>query len=340
MKRSIMPIMVLVLLAAWLPAASAANVASGPSEADVIDRAQAKVVKIFGAGGFRGMESYQSGILISPEGHIMTVWSYVLDTDHISVHLNDGRQFEAKLLGGDPRLEMAVLKIEAAEVPHFDLAKAARADAGTRVLALSNLFQVALWNEPVSVQHGTVAVVTRLEARRGVFETPYHGPICVLDMTTNNPGAAGGALINRRGELAAMLGKELRNSLNNTWINYAIPIDQLRESVDAIRAGKSIARTDESPEKKPAHAVDLSALGIVLVPDVLERTPAFVDQVRDGSPAARAGVRPDDLVVLVGNHLTQSCKATRKELEMIDRDTPVKLTVLRGRELLELTLRE
>ena len=130
MKRFMIPIMVLVLLAAWLPAAWAANVASGPSEADVIDRAQAKVVKIFGAGGFRGMESYQSGILISSEGHIMTVWSYVLDTDHISIHLNDGRQFQAKLLGGDPRLEMAVLKIEAADLPHFDLAKAARADAG------------------------------------------------------------------------------------------------------------------------------------------------------------------------------------------------------------------
>ena len=329
-----------IMFVALLPApARAANAPQDRGLARAIDQAQSKVVKIFGAGGFRGMEHYQSGILISPEGHILTVWSYVLDTDHIAVHLGDGRRFEAKLLGGDPRLEAAVLKIEAADLPCFDLAKAVPLDAGSRVLAMSNLFKVAQWNEPVSVQHGTVSVVTRMEARRGTFETPYHGPIYVLDVVTNNPGAAGGALVTRRGELAGMLGKELRNSLNNTWLNYAVPIDQLRASVDAIRAGKFVPSSDEPADRKPPHPVDLAALGVVLVPDVLERTPAFVDQVRAGSPADRAGLRPDDLVLLVRDHLTQSCKALQKELEMVDRDDAVKLTVLRGRDLVELTVR-
>ena len=76
----------------------------------------------------------------------------------------------------------------------------------------------------------------------------------------------------------------------------------------------------------------------MLVPDVLERTPAYVDQVRPGTAAARAGLQPDDLILLVGNHLTQSCKALRKELEMIDRADAVKITILRGQELLEVTL--
>ena len=67
----------------------------------------------------------------------------------------DGRKFEAKLLGADPRLEVAVLKIEAAGLPCFDLAKAAKVDAGARVLAFSNLFGVATGNEPASVQKGT-----------------------------------------------------------------------------------------------------------------------------------------------------------------------------------------
>ena len=84
--------------------------------------------------------------------------------------------------------------------------------------------------------------------------------------------------------------------------------------------------------------MDLARLGIVLVPDMLERTPAYVDEVRPGSPAARAGLRPDDLVLLVGDHLTQSCKALRTELEMIDRDDRVHLTVLRGQELIEVVL--
>jgi serine protease Do len=156
-------------------------------------------------------------------------------------------------------------------------------------------------------------------------------------MTTNNPGAAGGALVNRRGALAAMLGKELRNTLNNTWLNYAIPIEQLRPSVEAIRAGKFVA-TPEPAAKKPARPASPAALGIVLVPDVLERTPAFVDQVRPGSPAARAGLLPDDLVLLVGNRLTQSCKSLQQELETIDRGDPIKLTVLRGQELVDVTL--
>ena len=127
------------------------------------------------------------------QGHILTVLSHALDTDYISVTLSDGRKFEAKLLGADPRLDVAVLKIEAAGLPHFELRDAATAQAGARVLALSNLFGVAMGNEPASVQHGTVSVVTRLDARRGVFETPYHGPVYVLDLVSNNPGAAGGA---------------------------------------------------------------------------------------------------------------------------------------------------
>jgi serine protease Do len=306
--------------------------------ARVIDQAQTKMVKIYGAGGFRGMEGYQTGFLISAEGHVLTALSYVLDTDRITVTLNDGRRYDAKLLGGDPRLEVAVLKIDAANLPHFDLAKAVPLTGGTRILALSNLFNVAMGDEPASVQSGTVSVVTRLEGRRGVFETPYHGPIYVLDVATNNPGAAGGALVNLHGELAGLLGKELRNSLNNTWLSYAVPIDQLRESVDDIMAGKSVAFKPLPAEKKPTHPMDPALLGITLVPDVLEWTPAYVDQVRPGTAAARAGLRPDDLVLLVGNRLTQSCKALRKELEMIDRADAVRITILRGQEMVEVTL--
>ncbi len=205
------------------------------------------MVKIFGAGGTAGLEPYQSGFLISGEGHVLTVWSYVLDTDYITATLNDGRKFEAKLLGADPRLEIAVLKIEATDLDHYELAHSAAADTGTRVLAFSNLFGVATGDEPDSVQHGVIAAKTRLDARRGAYATPYHGPVYVLDAMTNNPGASGGALTNLRGELLAMLGKELRNSQSNIWLNYALPVDQLTASVDQIMAGKTLAA---APDKK------------------------------------------------------------------------------------------
>jgi len=211
-------------------------------------------------------------------------------------------------------------------------------EAGARVLAFSNLFGVATGNEPASVQHGTVSVKTRLEARRGAFDTPYHGPVYVLDVVTNNPGAAGGALLTRQGELAAMLGKELRNAQNNTWLNYAVPISELRESVDQIRAGKFVVRREEEPVKRPARGLSPEALGLVLVPDVVERTPPYVDQVVRGSAAAGAGIRPDDLVVLVGDRLVPSCKTLRSELQLVPFEDKVKLTVLRAQEMREVVL--
>jgi serine protease Do len=80
-------------------------------------------------------------------------------------------------------------------------------------------------------------------------------------------------------------------------------------------------------------------LGIVLVPDVVERTPPYVDDVRPAGPAAAAGLRSDDLVLMVNDRLVQSQKALRSELEYVDYEDEVKLTVLRGQELVEIVLR-
>jgi serine protease Do len=324
------------MLATAAPAAEPAN-----PIVETIEQAQPKLVKIYGAGGPRGLEAYQSGFLISPNGHILTAFSTVLDTDQIDVTLADGRKFQAKMIGADPRLEVAVLKIEAADLPSFDLKKAIEAESGVRILALSNLFNVAIGNEQASVQRGTIAAKARLEARRGVFETPYDGPVYVLDVVTNNPGAAGGALVTRRGELLGMLGKELKNSLNDTWLNYAIPIGELRQSVEQIETGKFVVRRDEKA-KKPAKGLTLALLGIVLVPDLWDRTPPYIDYVVPGSPAAKAGLRPDDIVYLVGERLTPSCKSLREELSYIDYEDKVKLTLLRsqdrGQEMVEVVV--
>ena len=82
--------------------------------------------------------------------------------------------------------------------------------------------------------------------------------------------------------------------------------------------------TIKPPTSSPSDAVDLAALGIVLVPDVLERTPPFVDAVRAGSPAAQAGIKPDDLVVFVGDNLVHSCKGLRDELARLERDAALR----------------
>lgn len=328
-------------LAVALAAAASAPVAraeASPSFAAVIRDVQPKIVKIYGAGGFRGLEPYQSGFLISPQGHVLTAWSYVLDTDFITVTLNDGRKFQGKLLGADPRLELAVLKIEAEDLPHFELAQAASAETGARVLAFSNLFGVAAGDEPASVLHGSVAAMSRLEARRGVFETPYRGQVYILDAMTNNPGAAGGALTDRQGRLLGMLGKELRNASNGTWLNYAIPAAEMAPTVDEIRAGKFVARSADDDERKPERAMSAALLGLILVPDVLDRTPPYLDRVQPGSAADKAGLRPDDLVLFINGQLVPSCQTFEADLERIDQADKVRLTVLRDQELIEVEL--
>jgi serine protease Do len=305
---------------------------------EVIESVQPKIVKIYGAGGYRGLEPYQSGFLISADGHVLTVWSYVLDTDYLSVTLDDGRKFDAKLLAADPRLELAVVKIEADGLPFFDLAQAVKPATGTRVLAFSNLFGVATGDEPASVQHGVVSAMAKLDARRGAYQTPYRGPVYILDAMTNNPGAAGGALTDASGRFLGMLGKELRSSVNNTWLNYAIPAAEMAKTVAEMRAGKFVKRPLSETVQKPKDAWSLDRLGLVMVPDVLERTPPYVDEVRPGSLAAHAGLKPDDLIVFVNDRLVASCKSLAGELEYIDRIDRVKLSITRGSELIEIML--
>ena len=327
-----------VVVAVVLTTAVCGSVAQAADWHSTIAAAQQKTVKIHGAGGFRGLEAYQSGVLISAEGHVLTLWSYVLDTDDVSVTLDDGRKFTAKLLGADPKLEIALLKIDATELPHFELTEAVPATVGQRVLALSNVFGIATGEEAVSVQHGHVAADTSLDARRGVFESTYRGPVYVLDAMTNNPGSAGGALVGLDGRLIGLLGKELRDAGHNVWLNYAMPISALADTTREMLAGRFTPATTEKPATAVPDAWKLETLGIVLVPDLVPRTPPFIDTLRRGGPAERAGLLPDDLVLYVNGRLVPSAQALRAELSQIDRGDEIRLTVLRKAELIEVSL--
>ena len=111
-------------------------------------------------------------------------------------------------------------------------------EPGTNVLAFSNQFQIATRDEPMSIQRGVIAAHSKLVGRIGVFEASYRGNVYVIDAITNNPGAGGGVITTRKGELIAMIGKELRNELTNTWINYAIPFNATVEVPD--KDGKKV----------------------------------------------------------------------------------------------------
>ena len=327
----------LILIAVALSCALSSTRAAASTMMDAIAEAEPKIVKIYGAGGIRGLEAYQSGFVISDEGHVLTAWSYVLDTDAVVVTLSDGRRFEAELLGADPRLEIAILKIDGSTPDFFSLAESRQLMAGDRVLAFSNLYGIATGNEPSSVLHGTVSAVTPLSARRGVFKTPYNGPAYIIDAVTNNSGAAGGALTDHAGRIAGILGKELRSAETNAWLNYAIPINELRDSVQAIIEGRTI----ETPEEELTVAEDpwtSQRMGVRFVPNVLAVTPPFVEQVVADSIADRVGLQPDDLVIYVDQTLVRSLSELQKELSKLDFSLPLPLTIMRNHQIIQIEL--
>ncbi len=320
----------------WLPVRGEAQ-----SSSDAINDVLPRVVKIYGAGGLRNLEAYGTGFLVSPEGHIATVWSHVLDNFAVTVVLNDGRRFEASVLGFEPQLDLAVLKLdeENLELPYFDVNNSITAGPGSFVLGFSNMFNVAAGDEPVSVIHGVIAAKTELITRRGTYESPYDGEVYIVDAATNNSGAAGGVLTTRDGQLLGMIGKELRNAGSNTWVNYAVPIQELGHAIEQIISGQF----DNEPTEDPATSEDslqVSPLnfGLVLIPDVINRTPAYIEAVLPKSPAARAGIQPDDLVLFVNDELVDSCRSFRQELSRLELGDELRLVLRRGEQLITVEL--
>lgn len=343
------------MLGRWLgPTALAASavllaVAFAPAQqpvGPVAVEVNKKLVKLFGAGGFKGLPSYGTGILVSPKGYVLTVNNHILSTTNLRVHLYDGRVYTAKLVSREPEFDLALVKIEndVDFLPHYDIAKAAAqpvAEAGDLVLAHSNCFQIATRDEPMSVQRGVVAAYADLRGRRGVFDAPYNGEVYFIDTVANNPGSAGGALTNRRGELIGIVGRELKNTLTDTWINYAVPVQAKVE----VKRDEKIVKVDvptfvkESIEGKykegdKVRREDKGGYhGILLVANAVSATPPYVEEVAPNSPAALAGLKPDDLIVYVDGELVPSIRMFRETMKQYGPDADIRLEIQRGSKL-------
>lgn len=311
-----------------------------------------KMVKLFGSGGFRGVVAYGTGVIVSPDGHVLTAAGSLLDTPELRVHLSDGRRCNAKLVVLEPALDVALIKIEGVDdLPYFDVVAAASkplAGPGTWILGFTNCFEIATRDEAMSVQRGVIQAYARLPLQRGVFEAPYTGEVYVLDAVTNNPGAAGGALVSRAGDFLGLIGKELRNASSDTWINYALPAQARIETRDGDKTRMvtlaEFVTLGIQGKYKPSARPEKSAgdggyHGIVLVPNVVERTPPYVEETLPGSPAARAGLRPDDLIVYVDGEPVISVAAFRVIMGRTHAGQVVKLEVRRGERMESIELK-
>jgi serine protease Do len=170
-------------------------------------------------------------------------------------------------------------------------------------------------------------------------------------------------LIDRKGNLLGIIGRELRNTLSDTWMNYAIPVHasvelKIRELVKDSQGRESEQertvrislpefvqkgmRGEYKPISRPRPVAGEGGWhGIIFVPNILERTPAYVEDVVPGSPAAQAGLRPDDLISFVDGEPVVSIKAFQEWIRKNTRPgSTIRLEVRRGEALhtVELTL--
>lgn len=321
--------------------ASAPVEAAGPF-AEAILRAQPRVVKLFGA-GLGALQGYSSGVLISSDGRILTTLEALLESEHARVVLGDGRRLPFTLLARDERRQLALLKVDAAGLPHFELDAGADPQPGDWVVAAANPFKVAVGGEPVSVIVGVVAARAPLAARRRSQEFAYEGEALIVDALIATPGSSGGALLDASGNLIGLIGKAAESTRTNTWLNYAVPADELAAFVREADQGRTSPSTVDWPPPAELSGPEMRArvahLGVRFFGLGARRSPAYVERVRVGSAAEESGLRSGDLLLSIHQAPIATCEQAERLLASQPPGGAVELIVKRGQEVLTLMLR-
>lgn len=290
---------------------------------------QNRVVKIYGAKVGR-TPGYASGLIISAKGQILTANGTHLNGERIRVVLPDG---SSHLATADRRSrvdQLAILSVAADTDQFFDLAQPASVFKGQWVLAVSNLFKIADGTEPASVMRGVVSLRTKLEAKRGNQAFPYEGEVVLLDAISSNPGAPGGAVVDAQsGTLVGMIGPILESRSSGTKLNYAIPTQVLNDFVN--NQNRAAIAEKDTTSKRPY-------LGIKLFRLDGKRAPAYIDRVIRDSPAATAGLRPDDAILGIGDERIKTIQQYDEVLPNLVPKVPVELAIKRGDKLIQVMI--
>ena len=333
----------LMLLFGYLASPCHAADADFQPTTDVLNSRQQTIVKLFGAGG-GSPDSYGTGTLVSAEGHVATVWNHLVGTGYLTAVTADGRKFGVDVVGTSAEHDLALLKLQSEPGDSFaciDLAKVTDAEPGTPVLAYSNMFHVATGNEPVSLVHGVIAARIPLSATQGRWKFPLKSPVWLIDAITNNSGAAGGLLTDTSGTPIGLVGREIRHAASRTWVNYAVPLTTLKPVIETLMSSKKLdARPKDSETNIPVISdQELTArFGLTMLPNVIERTPAWIDAVAKDSIAAKADLQRGDLIVMVGDTVITSVTDFQQQLAGYRSGDRVALTINREQQLLAIDL--
>ncbi len=298
--------------------------------ADALTYAHPRCVKLYGAG--TNVEAgYATGLLVSDDGLILTAQGIYLAGDRLRAVLSDGSTYDTKLVRRSEPLQAALLKIDAKTPEYFPLPKEPIGEKGDWVLAVSNLFKVAANKEQLSANLGVISLRTRVDARHRTQDVPYDAEMLLVDAITSNPGASGGAVIDMDGRLVGMIGKLLESKNTNTRINYAVPADLLYKFV---RNEPLEVATNPPPSTGNGKA----SLGVRMFTLAGKRSPAYVDRIVPGSPAAKLGLKRDDLIMRIDGETVKDLRDYERIIESLRPGVEVTMIVKRKQDVLSLQI--
>jgi len=267
----------------------------------------------------RREQSLGSGVIVDPNGLIVTNNHVVAKADEIKVLLGDKREFKGKVVGTDPKTDVAVVKINAKDLPTIPWGDSDKLQVGEYVLAIGNPFGL---NQTVTM--GIVSAVGRANVGIAEYEDFIQTDAAI------NPGNSGGALVNARGELIGINTAIFSQSGGYMGVGFAVPSDMVKSVMESlVKSGKvvrgwlGVSIQEVSPELAKQFALP-------------EARGAVVTDVLESSPAAKAGLQQGDVIVSIDGTPVENTGMLRNRVAQTPIGKKVKVGVIRDKKEKEL----
>lgn len=255
-----------------------------------------------------------SGVVIdAARGHILTNHHVVGNADHISVTIQDGRRFTAKLLGRDEATDLALLQVDASDLTALPLSDSDQLRVGDVVLAIGNPFGLGQ-----TVTSGIISALGRSGLAAEGFENfiQTDAPI--------NPGNSGGALINTKGELIGVNTAIIAPAGGNVGIGFAVPVNMARAVVHQILKYGEVRRGRIGITVQTLTPDIAQALNVPLARG------AVIGSIDKGSPAEMGGLQPSDIIIEIDGRPVSDANDVRNRIGLRERGSRVDITYWRG----------
>ncbi len=260
----------------------------------------------------RGTESMGSGVIVRADGLILTNHHVVDRASDLRVVLSDGREFKPRLAGVDARTDIALLRIEAKDLPCLPFGDSSKLRVGDTVLAVGN---------PLGMGQTVSKGIVSAKGRANVGIVDYED--FLQTDAAINPGNSGGALVNLRGELVGVNTAIASRTGGFQGIGFAIPSDMAREVMEILLRDGRLSRGQLGVVVQPLSPALAEALGDAPPGGVL------VAEVAEGSPAAKAGIRPGDVILKLDGEAVGSTGRLRNRIALRGAERRVTLQVWR-----------